>query len=437
MSAKNYSKPNYRKYLSEFFNKGFIFSSILIALAFTTILAMINEYDFLSQLTIENNKLFTIIAFTFYFALVLIYAMLSIKNDKVTNGDSVCISFIITGVFYAIYLFAGKFDFSIKNIALILVLIITGVVLTLINSVTYNHYEGEKEIITKQRSVKSYFKLVNNKFKFFKLFLTSIIISCIAYVVLELDVNYSFFSLIKETAQDNTLYLIMLALGLICIIAYSVLSTIDEKLNSLDMFLASFYISIPVIGAMLYFLGGFEVSKNLIIFGGMFACVVILTIFRIIYFSKYVRQENNSTSFCKNLFINKDTLKAVGITALIVVFSNITIKLGYLNDLIKDNELYIYIGLLPYLFICTACFLGVISFAMQLVKSISKLSSTKFEFCDKYVIYNFMFAFFCVLAEIITPLTADGKINITSLVILASYMIISLGTMLMRKHSAK
>lgn len=453
MSDKSYSNYKNRKYLSAFFNRGFIFPALFIALLFTTILAIEFEYNVFSQVTTKNNKIFAVAVSVFYLGLIILYALLSIRKENITLGDAVCVAFLLTGVFYAIYLaLSGIEHFSLENIALIFVFVFTGIILTLLKTISYYQANEEKQqSIVRKRSICSYFQVVNKEFRFFRLILTSIIIFSIFYLILDLKydvialleadgINSTslFFPAIKDIVINNYLYLSICGVGGLCLVFYAIICAFDNNFNSLDMFLTAFYVTIPVIGAMFYLLGDFNSINDLIILGGFTFAVILLTIFRVIFLNRYkILGEKNST-FCKKLIVCKETLKSIFLSALIVVFSNITIELEIFSACVKDENLNIYIGLFPYAFICIACIISVVAFGLEMAKSIFKLGSKKFESCDKYIVYNFMLALFLLTIEIVSPIV-DGnlEINITNIVIVASYLFISFGTMLMRRKSAK
>ncbi len=395
-------------YIAKFFKDLYFIPALFIASILSTIFIACEGYGIFDNLVKGSFSHYLISTASFFTAIYLIYALAESKNKRLNIVDAMNFAIILSSIAYVLFVIFGSKKFSIIKFVIPGALIIIMVVVAVIRNVYFNPYDDKGKIYFTKNSINAYYHTLTKNHSFFGIYLFSVAITCIAYLVIRsgYTVNLS----------SSRIILPFVVLGLF--LASLILNSISKKISLLDASVLGMTMSLPPILFQIIFLVPSTVKQEiyfsywLIILG----VVLILTLLRYIFFDISKIGKNTSQTFSENTLVNyfKRVSYKYGIGIIVTVaFASVVILFLMLTfaDITKffvfaEGQLRITFNLFPALII-NLLFIGTILLGAFL--SLVNLKAVKITFADFLMLTNLIFSVVASLVFILQK-TYDWRI---------------------------
>ena len=283
-----------KNYFSQIFKKGyFLFALLFTALAFTFLIMGSQSTLFKNISNSISNCIFMYSLLGVYAILIAIQVWLSAKNNIVDLSDSILISGLITSVLFFVYQLVFLSNISLAWSIALAVIFACCLATLIIKGVTFNKNKKDLEKTNKNHccSLGIYIKALLKIYPVSAIIFTSLLLLSVLLLFFSpsLRIYIGFFKLNKS--------LITIILCLIAPLFYIVTSVSKKSINSVDLFLTSLYLAMPL--TLLYIACAFGLSKIIILWAVIFALIIVLTIIRFATFDfSFESQQKSFASKC-------------------------------------------------------------------------------------------------------------------------------------------
>lgn len=224
-------------YLAGLLKSGYILHALLFT-AITCTIIVLGYFSHLWDMVVSSDSflIYTLSVLGTFAVLIVVYALCSIKKNKVAITDALSLTMIFTAIFYVVFLFLVIEDIEIFRIVFPAVLFVVGAILLGLNWFFYDPEKQDSNVIYTKNTLSGYYKTIFKKYSFFAILCAAAV--CLCFETLIFNPAYALGLSVTEYVL-----LAILAIPLILYFAYYAGS---KKVVALDALLVAITISLAV-----------------------------------------------------------------------------------------------------------------------------------------------------------------------------------------------
>lgn len=333
-----------RNYLKDLFKSKLIFVSILVAALALTFMLANTSFGLRDVLFNTPNMVnFAVIGICVYLALMFIFMILKITNNKINVVDALALAIFLIGVIYLVYIIVTKTFADNHRLFTILAHIAFGGWYLFTRFFIYK----KKHIRTrpiKTNYVKQYYQAIIDKFNFMQLIIFSLVLSCVVCILSYLPDG--------EILTQLPSYIIATLCFLPFIIS-CVKGLTSKTITLADGFAFSSLIQMPIVFAFLFYV---NFSPILVIIWAV--AFILLLAFLLVRFIKFdpsavAKKKIDKTNYLKLLFSLYTPYAIIGMGAFMALSLMLICKTNIFDVLTKGAtlDIYAFFGLILILFL--------------------------------------------------------------------------------------
>ena len=406
-------------YVAKFFKNFYFIPVLFITSILSTLFIGCERFGVFANLMTGKFAKYNIYACSYFSLIYITYAFAECKNQKLTVVDPTNIAIMLTSLIYAFYVLFISKTFTLIKLLVSGAFFIVILFVTVMRTVYFNPYEKKGKVYYTKNSINAYYRTLTKNHTFFAIFLFSIALTCLSYLVISSNFIVNF--------KSSKVILPIIVAGVF--LSLLTFNSISKKISVLDAALLGVTLSLlPILTQILFVAVGTLKRVYLSYWTILLGTTIILTILRFIFFDISKIGKDTSESFSNVRIINyikKISHKygwgiIITVSIFTVIFFLFTITFADVTNFFKmeSGQLSIRYGLIPS---CIINLLFIGTLILGAILSASGLKATKITFADFLMLTNLIFS---VVASSIFALQKTLDWRIYSLSILFAYSLI-------------
>ncbi len=377
-------------YVAKFFKNFYFIPVLFITSILSTLFIGCEGFGVFNILMKGNFAKYNIYVCAYFSLIYVTYAFAECKNQKLTVVDPANIAIMLTSLIYAFYVLFVSKTFTLIKLLVSGAFFLIMLFVTVMRTAYFTPYQKKGKVYYTKNSINAYYRTLTKNHTFFAIFLFTVAITCLSYLVISSGFTVNF--------KSSKVILPIIVAGIF--LSLLTFNSISKKISVIDAALLGFTLSLlPILIQILFVAVGTVKRIYLSYWTILLGTIVILTILRFIFFDISKIGKDTSESFSNVRIINY--LKKVShrygwgiiitVSIFAVIFFLFTITFADATNFFKfeEGKLLISYKLIPSSII-NLLFIGTL--ILGAILSASGLKAPKITFADFLMLTNLIFS---------------------------------------------
>ncbi len=360
---KDTKKPCYFKEFLKSIN-------LVVALLFTAIVSTVFVLGFSSGLwnaVLKNTPylIYSLSVIGVFFILSLIYVVCSAKKSNVKVSDAIPFAMILSAIVCAVYILLES-EFTLLRIVYLASLFVIGILLLILNVLSFNPDVQEQNVIYTKNNVSAYYKTLGKKYSLFTILCIASVCTC--FTTLLFHPQFGF-------ALNREQFLVLAVFGLPTVLYLAYVAG-SKNICEADALLHALFITMPLALVQILVFKDYSLERNLAVWGVAFALIILYTFMRYRTFDfverdddKLIEKTSPAGYFFKTITKNYNFLLVLAVASVLAISAFIVFPLEQIsNSVVIEGKKFamdsnfMLIGIIDFAVISTVIVCAVFSF---------------------------------------------------------------------------